>query len=596
MTNSEIFNTVEYLDKTTGKYRGKFLRNLRLYTYSINASLNQVKNGNLIGYWALSDGSGYTSSIHENVIQSVIDSLVSQLAAKHAIPFITAVDGTYAEAEVAKQTQRFFDFYYDENNINKLITESFRDACIFGRGYIYYDNRSHKAEKALPWNVLYDNAEETYGKIAKVVYKRPDYPVSLIPWYKPRNGEKYVELKDYYDTVNHVHATIINNRIEVKEAYNDKEIPFITFHYVSPVYGRDTSSMVDLLYGIQMKIDELYNKIDEASKANPAHTIFVPKNSDTKAPVISNKIGQIFQYNPVEGVSKPIEVVTPDFIGGQYMELVKELKQDAYELAGISELTSQSKKPAGLDSGKALKTLNDIESARFEIQTKQIIRAYCDLARLIIRIENPEEYVLPEDNNRFPIKWGDIQAEYSKMKIKFDSLDFLSRDPEQRAKEVDTLVNKGIISQYHVARFYESVDLEAAYSFANNSINAVSAVINQAIVNEDFTIPEYIPLDMLCTEIVNTMLSLKAVENEKNAHDIENLKKLYSEAFNLKNQIAEQNNQSMQSADDVAFQTQLNRQAQEIVNQQIATVQGQIQAQQLYGPDTYNTNNVGEIQ
>lgn len=596
MTNNEIFNTVEYLDKTTGKYRGKFLRNLRLYTYSINASLNQVKNGNLIGYWALSDGSGYTSSIHENVIQSVIDSLVSQLAAKHAIPFITAVDGTYAEAEVAKQTQRFFDFYYDENNINKLITESFRDACIFGRGYIYYDNRSHKAEKALPWNVLYDNAEETYGKIAKVVYKRPDYPVSLIPWYKPRNGEKYVELKDYYDTVNHVHATIVNNRIEVKEAYNDKEIPFITFHYVSPVYGRDTSSMVDLLYGIQMKIDELYTKIDEASKANPAHTIFVPKNSDTKAPVISNKIGQIFQYNPVEGVSKPIEVVTPDFIGGQYMELVKELKQDAYELAGISELTSQSKKPAGLDSGKALKTLNDIESARFEIQTKQIIRAYCDLARLIIRIENPEEYVLPEDNNRFPIKWGDIQAEYSKMKIKFDSLDFLSRDPEQRAKEVDTLVNKGIISQYHVARFYESVDLEAAYSFANNSINAVSAVINQAIVNGDFTIPEYIPLDMLCTEIVNTMLSLKAVENEKNAYDIENLKKLYSEAVNLKNQIAEQNNQSMQSADDVAFQTQLNRQAQEIVNQQIATVQGQIQAQQLYGPDTYNTNNVGEIQ
>ena len=32
-------------------------------------------------------------------------------------------------------------------------------------------------------------------------------------------------------------------------------------------------------------------------------------------------------------------------------------------------------------------------------------------------IENPEEYVLPEDNNRFPIKWGDIQAEYSKMKM-----------------------------------------------------------------------------------------------------------------------------------------------------------------------------------
>lgn len=584
MTDTEILNNAAYFESTTSKYRGKFLRNLRLYTYSINASLNQVKNGNLIGYWSLSDGSNLTSSINENVIQSCVDSLTSQVAAKHAIPFFNAVDGTYAEMQIAKQAQRFFDFYFDEHNINKIITEAFRDACIFGRGYVFYDKLSHKVEKALPWNVLYDNAEETYGKITKVVYKRPDYPVSLLAekiGYKARNGIKYVELKEYYDVINHIHAIIINNVVKYKEVYNDNEVPFISFHYVSPVYGRDTSSMVDLLYGIQMKIDELYTKIDEASKLTPSNIIFAPKNSDTKVTQLSNKIGQIMQYNPVEGVSNPIEVVTPNFIGDQYMQLVEKLKQDAYNLVGISELGAQSKKPAGLDSGKALKTLNDIESERFEVQVKQVIRAYTDLARLMIRVEDPESYVLPLDSNRFPIKWGDIQKEYYKMKIQFSSMDFFSKDPEQKSKEIQALIDKGIISASHAARYYDSVDLDAAYSFANNSLNAVEAVINQAIVNQDFNIPTFVPIDLLCEEIVNTMLSLKAVENEQNAIDIISLQNLYNEAVKLKNNIMTSQNQKTEEANNIAWQEQMQRQAQEIVNQQIAQAQGQIEANRL---------------
>ena len=98
---------------------------------------------------------------------------------------------------------------------------------------------------------------------------------------------------------------------------------------------------------------------------------------------------------------------------------------------------------------------------------------------------------MPEDNNRFPITWGQAQAEYTKMKIKFTSLDFFSNDPTQKAIEIKSLIDQGIISRSHVARFYDSNDLDAAYSFANASLNAVEAVINQAVVNHDFTVPEY---------------------------------------------------------------------------------------------------------
>lgn len=587
MDKKKILDNIAELSQYRDRLRPKYLRNLRLYTYSMNVSLNQIKSGNIVGYWNLIN-SEYTSSINENVIQSCIDAITSQVAAKHTRPFFNTINGTYKQMQIAKQAQQFFDFIFDEQDVNKIITEAFRDACIFGRGFVYYDNYTHKVEKALPWQVIYRPAEETYGKITRVLYQKDWFPTTLLPEdLKYKGKEDYVTLSDYYDTVNNVRATLINGQIVKTEPYLAGDIPFIKLSYVSPIYGRDTSSVVDLIYGIQMKLDDLYNLISEASRLNPAHTVIVPQGSDVKVSQLSNKVGQMLTYKPIPDITNPVSIMTPNFIGDQYMQTVEQLKNDAYELVGISKLTAQSKKPTGLDSGKALKTMNDIESERFEVQMKQVIRAYTDLTRLIIKSENPEEFILPADNKRFPIKWEQIQEQYTNMSIQFSNLDYLSNDPSERSKQINDLVASGIISRSHAARYFDSVDLEASYSFANNSLNAVEAVIDQAIVNNDFTIPEYIPLDLLCQEIVNTMLSLKAVENEENAKNIENLKLLYKEAVNLKNQIAEQNNQNAATADEQAFQTQLQRQAQEIVNQAQANAQAQVMASNIL------TNNTG---
>lgn len=587
MDKKKILDNIAELSQYRDRLRPKYLRNLRLYTYSMNVSLNQIKSGNIVGYWNLIN-SEYTSSINENVIQSCIDAITSQVAAKHTRPFFNTINGTYKQMQIAKQAQQFFDFIFDEQDVNKIITEAFRDACIFGRGFVYYDNYTHKVEKALPWQVIYRPAEETYGKITRVLYQKDWFPTTLLPEdLKYKGKEDYVTLSDYYDTVNNVRATLINGQIVKTEPYLAGDIPFIKLSYVSPIYGRDTSSVVDLIYGIQMKLDDLYNLISEASRLNPAHTVIVPQGSDVKVSQLSNKVGQMLTYKPIPDITNPVSIMTPNFIGDQYMQTVEQLKNDAYELVGISKLTAQSKKPTGLDSGKALKTMNDIESERFEVQMKQVIRAYTDLTRLIIKSENPEEFILPADNKRFPIKWEQIQEQYTNMSIQFSNLDYLSNDPSERSKQINDLVASGIISRSHAARYFDSVDLEASYSFANNSLNAVEAVIDQAIVNNDFTIPEYIPLDLLCQEIVNTMLSLKAVENEENIKNIENLKLLYKEAVNLKNQITEQNNQNAATADEQAFQTQLQRQAQEIVNQAQANAQAQVMASNIL------TNNTG---
>mgnify|MGYP003293735375 CR=1 FL=1 len=374
LSKNEVLKNISELKSTRDKLKPKYLRNLRLYTYSMNVSLNQIKEGNIIGYWNLMDGNGYTSSINENVIQSCIDALVSQLAAKNTRAFFTTVNGTYAQMQIAKQAQQYFDFLYDEQNVTATITEAFRDACIFGNGYVYVDPILRKIQKALPWQVMTLNAEEAYKNVTRIYYERDWYPTVNLANYKGK--ESYVKYGVYYDTANHTWAEVIYGEKEqvLVHEYSSPVLPFHNIKYQASIYGKDTTSVVDILYGIQMKLDDLYSTISEAIRVNPASTFIVPMGSDVKATMLSNRIGQIITYKPIPDVTNPVTAWKPDFIASQYIDMVNMLKKDAYELVGISELSAKSQKPSGLDSGKALQTINDIEGCRTWVSDKSLIK------------------------------------------------------------------------------------------------------------------------------------------------------------------------------------------------------------------------------
>lgn len=572
MDKKDVKRNIAELMQYKDRLRPKYLRNLRLYLYSMNVSLDQIKEGNLVGYWQLLDGTDYTSSVNENVIASCIDSLTSMMASKLTRPYISGINTTFQERQVLSQGQQFFDIFIDEKRLNEVITAAFRDCCIFGDGYVFIDGRNKNVIKALPWQVIYRPAEATYGKITRVLYERKSFPATLLP-YKAK--QDYVNYQIYFDTVTHKEAHIVDGEIVAEYDYLSDEIPFVQFHYNNPIYGRDSNSVVDLLYGIQMKIHDLYNTFSEASKVNPAHTIFVPKGSDVKATSLTNRVGQIFQYKPIEGVTKPVEIATPSFIADQYIQAVQMLKNDAYELTGVSKLSAQSQKPSGLDSGRALQTMNDIESERFEVQQRMVITSYVDVMKKCIECFDPQEDILPSDLNRMPIKWGDLIAIKNKTKITFNALNYLSKDPSTRMAQIDNLEAKGYINKNQAMSYYNIPDADSAYNYANVSYNAVQEIISEALYAQDYTIPDYVPIDLLKQEIVTTMLSLRAVQNESNLESIQRLEDLYKEACDISNALNTQANNQMAASDEQTWQVQLQRQAQTIINQAEAQAQAQ---------------------
>ena len=534
--DSDITSAVASLKAFSSNRLSKYHRNYRRYNYTPFASLNNIKDPSVVGYYEqpAEIEEDTTATPQLNVIKSCIDTLTSKIAQSKVRPFFNTQNGTFKDIQTVKQAQAFFDLYYDAQNVNKKVSETFRDSCIFEKGVIYINEVSKNIEKALPWQVFVRPAEVTYGKLTRVYYERKDYPTTLLDdeLVRKSNNENndYVTYGVYYDTFNHIKAEIIDSVVYRKSVYTPNKLPFVFLHYCSPIVGDTSQSIVDMLNSIQLEIDNLMMKIKDASQLNPALTFCVPKGSSVKTSQLNNRVGQILEYTATPNMTgSPVTVATPAFIDSQYMQLIEELKQSAYELVGISRLSAMSTKPTGLNSGVALSTMENIESDRFETQLNQVIRAYVDIAKTCIEVFPEEDTILPEDNQRLSIKWKDIVEESNKMVVQFSAADSLSKDPSTKLQQLQMLAQTGIIPQTRIAQFMELPAIQSGYSLSNNAINAVLTCINDCIEKNIFEVPDYIPFTMLKEEIINTQLSLKAAASEHNDNmdDIAKLTKLY---------------------------------------------------------------------
>ena len=140
----------------------------------------------------------------------------------------------------------------------------------------------------------------------------------------------------------------------------------------------------------------------------------------------------------------------------------------------------------------------------------------------------PEDVdILPTDRVREELTWADIKSATKQMNIQYSGANALSKDPETKLKQLQMLQQAGIVPRARIATLMEVPDLEAGYSVANNALNATLAIIDDCLQKDTYEVPAWIPQDLLKEEILNTMLSLTAADNEGNREDIMKLKRLY---------------------------------------------------------------------
>jgi hypothetical protein len=468
-----------------------------------------------------------------SVIKSCIDTLVSKIASAKVRPFFTPINGNYQTIKVLKQTQIFFDDLYDRTDVVKKITMSFRDACIFDTGFIFVNPFDYSIMKINPWQASILDAEYHYGKMTKALVSFEDVPKTILKSiYGVDHKENYATRLDlFFDTeVGKIYLIIGGGSNIVKTVNYNAPIPLVILHYSSPVKGAKSTSMADDLYNIQWNINLINAYIKEAAQLSPKNMIMVPDGTNINTQNLDNRAGQVMKYKPVPGAGNPIDVVSPSFINGQYQQLLEYYVQKAYEMTGISILSAQSINPLGANaSGAALQSMENIESNRFETQMNQAVRAYVDLAKLLIAMLPDDSDILPAEANRSGYTWKDVKEQAGLINIQFSAQNMLSKDPSKRLEQIMQLSQVGLIPPGQIGRFLEMPDLNEVFNIMTAAQDAVDKVIQLAVEENYFNIPKFVSYDLLgksITAIQNQLLGAYTKDNQETLVSLQRINQL----------------------------------------------------------------------
>ena len=510
--SSRIEGKLDYYSYKLARYINRADVDLRNYDYQYyySAPISLLQDGDLL------------RAPSTNVIKSVIDSLVSKLSNNKVRPFFAPVDGTFKTKKVIRQAQQFFDIYYDKINLNNIISETFKDACIFDIGYIIINPFTFEVER-VPSYCIEELNVNGVNKVALI--KWIHQPSLILDKYGVSTSRQYINVEML---IKENEAILYVDEKKVKTIPTNG-YPIVNVYYNEPINNGKTVSIVDELEGIQTQIDLINAKIAATSQLTPANLVFIDEQSGLKSSDVNNKDCQIYPVGIQPGnTANPVNVVTPVPFDPYWSSMLDFYINKAYDMIGISQLSAQSRKPSGLDSGVALQTMEDIESDRFEVQVNHFINAYINVTRKLIEIIPEDFEILPADKYQSTMTWATLKEQNNLYKVQYSAATSLSKDPAERAKQIIQMSQIGLITPSKAAELMDMPDLTDAYSDAECMEMAVAAVINNAVEYDLYDIPAYVSLTSLAREISleQNQLFISMSAGKDNSEVAESLKRL----------------------------------------------------------------------
>lgn len=330
-----------------------------------------------------------------NVVKNMTSAVISKIAAKNKVkPTFITQGGNYALKRKARNLEKLVSGVFYDLKVYRKQLAIMRDACVFGTGAlkIYTDEECTRihAERVPIWELLTDDAESIYGE-PRCLYHRRYYDrlvlAAMFPQLREQirlatqdqedNAAAPDLLSDYIPVVEAWHlpsgpdandgrrVMALNNVTLVDEPYEREGFPFALLRWSEDPAGFFGVGLAYELLGIQAEINDLLEEIQRAHRLIKGHYL-VEHNSKVILTHLNDDLAAIVRYAGVAPMYQAPTAIAPDV----YQHLWN-LYQKAYEISGISQLSAQSAKPAGLNSGVALREYDDIQTERFlEVGTR----------------------------------------------------------------------------------------------------------------------------------------------------------------------------------------------------------------------------------
>ena len=456
-----------------------------------------------------------------NVVQSMVDTVVSKVTKnKPKASFLTS-GGDFSLQSKAKKLTKFVEGIFSFTDFYQLAALAFKDSCIFGTGClkIFVENGEIKAERVFIGEIKIDDIESYYGKPRQVHQEKwlpKDVVKAMFPGFeleidnasypdeKTFQNVQGSRLKDMVRVIEswHLpsgpnakdgkHTICISTATLLDEPYYKDYFPFVFFRWNTRPVGFFGQGLAEQLQGIQLEMNKILRTIQVSMDLVSVPKLLVEASSKIVSSHLNNRIGGVIKY-----AGTPPQYAPLGGIPGELFSHLDRLFSRAYEIAGVSQLAAQSQKPAGLDSGKALREFNDLETERFMSVAKRYEKCFMDAAEIMIETakdlyELKGDYKVKAKDGKFidTISWKDVNMDADKYMMQIFPTSALSSTPAARLADVQDLLAAGFIDKEDALKLLDFPDLEAAMNLLNADSNNLERLIETMMDEGKYFPPE----------------------------------------------------------------------------------------------------------
>lgn len=463
-----------------------------------------------------------------NIVQSCIDATVAKIVKNKPKPmFLTSAGDSKVQRRAKKLDQFMYGLYY-ENDIYKLGPKILRDCFIFGEGIIhpYSENGRVRFERVLPYELLVDYLESHYGpESTKSIHRIKNIDRTELSEMFPEKAGEIARMtgtavflsaanRSVADTVTVVeswrlrvgskmgrHCIVTGDTTLFDEDYDSEIFPFAICRFSDRLYGFYGQGMAEQLIPLQVEINRTLISIQRSLYLGGTHKIFVKNGSKVIKSHFDNLIGTILEYS---GDTAP-QYVVPQLVQPEIYSHLQNMIGLGYQQPGVSQMQASGMKTPGVNSGRAMRTEQNINTERFELTDQTYQNLFVDLSKITIPVarrtysKGGEGYgtEIKVPGKRFieKIKWSDVDLDDDEFTLQIYPVSKLPNDPEGRMSTIQEMSEAGWIDSATARRLLDFPDLDSEENLANAQLDYLHMILDKMVEESRFTAPD--PFDNL---------------------------------------------------------------------------------------------------
>lgn len=471
-----------------------------------------------------------------NVVRNMVGAVTSKIAAKNKPkPTFLTEEGNYEQRTQAENLEKFVGGVFYESGVYNELNECFRDACVYGTGClkVYDDGDKVTVERVIPWEIVVDDGESMYGK-PRNLYQRKYYDRLVLRkmasrWLKndPRLDKVLQAIDDcprndddteyaYQTTADQVlvteawhlgeddktggrHCIVIEGATLLDRGWNDP-FPFSFMRWSRAIVGFFGVGLAEELRGIQREINKLLQQIQKGHHLIAGHWLVMQGAMLTQQ--INNDLAAIWKYTG----TKP-EYQAPSIIAPEVYQHLWQLYAKAFEIAGVSQLSATSQKPAGVESGVALRAYNDIQTERFlevgQAYEEFVVEAARQVIRCAKKIGGGYRVRAVDKSSISFIKWSDIDLDEDSYVIRVYPTSLLPTTPAGKLQWAQDMIEAQVIPPEDVLDIVDFPDTEAYAKRKNAPRRIIERNIAHMLKTGEPVAPEPMDNHELALRLVN---------------------------------------------------------------------------------------------